>query len=529
MNSLSLNNILSADNIAKLNEIKLKQLCHEIYHIEDFCQISSQFYNPKVQKELNCMLQEFIEKHKNQDLVPSLQDHFSCKNGNQILQLLSLRTGDIDQLVNEAYVGIKYLNDLRSMTSSFKYIYVILFQNDVPYIIEENLSNTQSLDTVFSVLQPDQIGVKTVKSIILQLMVALIYASRVHISNFPMDIVLRPVDKSINAYGWIPVFANYYTAGSFFDGGIENPKALHQDQNEVLHYIMFTLNSVNPELFKLVDSENLITENFFYEILESPSNDIFRYFKVPYARLDVYVKSYINRINKLLTYLENKDIDQTFIIIPVIARYAQLLQDVARKVDDRTRRQLFDDNLTTINEYAVLVAHKHTDQKYIKNFLNLAVEHGKEFQNQQRNIILPNFDTRKDLLTAINNFRKLMINISYFNTTNAIIFSYRNNIGPYPFDFTDAINEAEYIKERFETVFSDNPQIIDKFVETINNDNDAALVNLYETFIEDIKTPLEIELHDYEVNKSPEGLAALNKNIYVQKILASDPIPILGL
>lgn len=599
MSQIKTNKEFSADNTAKLKEIEIKQkntpICPDIDYIERnveiFCRMSSQFYNPEVQEALTCLLQTFITKYKNKDpklkdyneLTLKIQDFFSCKRGDEVLQNLTLRTVDTstgalnqseqtNQLINEAYVGIKYLNDLRAITPSFKYIYVILTHKGVPYIIEESLDKTKSLANTLSLLPANEIGVKSVKSIILQLLTAVHYASKVDVSNFPMEIVVRPVENAmlpiymnhsviyINTYGYIPVFQRYHTAGSQFENGVEHPKALYQDQDEIFQYIMSTLNTVNPALAENIvfKCNGKITIDFFNEIIQSRSSprstgftilscnssdrlsscmelkEIIRYFKIPFSRLDTYVKSGINRIDDLrntLNNLGNDDIgiDQAFIITPVIVRYSQLLQNVARKVDERSQKRLFEDNLDFVDESAKLSTDQYKNQRYIKMFLNGAIERGQSLQVRQRNMTLPDFSTRQGLLTAIQNFRVLMVNIYYYETTNAIVDNYRQNIGVYQNDLIDAINEAEFIKERFEIAFANNPQVIEKFIDVINNDDDAILVDLYDTFIQDIQDPLETILHNYEVRKSPNELAKFNQEIYIQKILTLDPIPLLGI
>lgn len=627
MSQSKLIQILSADNAAKLKEIELKQqstsICPNIDYIEQnleaFSRISTQFYNPEVHQALTCLLQTFINRGRNtttlkrnfiDELTANVQAFFaSRKNGDKVLQHLTLRTVDthpgailysdqVDQLINEAYVGIKYLNDLRAITPSFKYIYVVLTQNGTPYIIEEAFEDARPLRDMLNILPADQTGVQTVKSIILQLMTAVHYASKSDVSNFSMEIVVRPVKNAIlpifledsivyvNTYGWVPIFQRYHTAGSPFAGGIEHPKALNQDQNDILQHVISTLNAVNPNLAKLIKCNGPIKMEFFSQIIQArreiPQDftiltcnasaraatcmnikEVIRYFIVPFSRVDTYVKSGINRIDELRAILDtlpenNIGIDQRFIITPVIVRYAQLLQDVAEGVDDRTRRQLFEperyyesgisdsryvnlDNLTVkndldfVNESAAQLQIQYVNQRYIKDFLDEAMNRGETLRLQQQEMTLPDLTTRQGLLTGIQNLRRLIANIYYFETTNAVIENYRQQIGNYRNDFNDAINEAQFIKEKFEIVFANDSrknsksQLINKFVENVNNDDDAILVRLYDTFIEDIQDPLETLLHNYEVRKSPEAMAALNRAVYDQKRLAADAIPLLGL
>lgn len=593
MSQAKINNTLSADNTAKLKEIEIKQKDHPVCpdidylerNVEAFCRMSSQFYNPEVQEALTCLVQSFIVKVEDKnfkrinEFTSSIQKFFSCKRGDEILQSLTLRTINkdsevsssvqVDELINEAYVGIKYLNDLRALTSSFKYIYTILTRNGIPYIIEENLDNTQSLENILSTLPPNEIGVRSVKSIILQLFAAVHYAAKIDVSNFPMNIVVRSVtnsfipihmDKSIiyvNTYGLIPVFERYYTAGSHFDNGIEHPKSLYREQSNILQYVMFTLNKVNPDLAQLIKCNGRVTSDFFTEIIQSRSiaqsggftvlscdasarlssclglKEIIHYFKVPFSRLDAYVNSGINRIDDLINTLNSLPandvgIDQRFIITPVVAKYGQLLQDVAQKADEKSQVKLFDGYLDLVNQASQLQADQYKDQKYIKDVLDAAIQRGRDLQHRQQGMTLPDFTSRQTLLTAVQNFRILMANIYYFETTNALIDSYRRNIGPYKDDLTDALNEAEFIKERFEIDFAKKPQVIEEFIDTINNDNDVILVELYDTFVEEIKDDLKTLLHTYEVHKSPIELANLNQTIFKQKILALDPVPIIG-
>ena len=624
----------SPDNAAKLKEIRVKQqnnsICPNIDYIEQnleaFSRISSQFYNPEIHQALTCLLQTFIEKTGAQrsptpsndaldDLTGRIQGFFaSRKNGDKVLEYLTIRTVDtrpgsilyydqVDQLINEAYVGIKYLNDLRAITPSFKYIYVVITRQLgktgklTPYIVEEALNDALPLRSMLNTLPPTETGVNTVKSIILQLMTAVHYASKINVSNFPMEIVVRPVGEAVlpifledsityvNTYGWVPVFHRYYTAGSPFGGGIEHPKSLYQDQNDILQHIISTLNAVNPNLAKMIKCTGPITANFFTEITQIRDNvsrnstiltcnasaqvatcmtikDIIRYFTVPFSRVDTYVKSGTIRIDELRAMLnglsnDNVGIDQAFIISPVIVRYAQLLQDVAAGVNDKTRRQLFageryheigitedryidldrlivKDDLVFVNESANLLKTQYVNQRYIKDFLDAAMSTGDQLRRQQQDMPLPDLTTRQGLFTGIQNLRTLISNIYYYETTNAVIENYRQQIGTYRNDFDDAINEAEFIKEKFEITFANagmdgKTPLIDKFVKLVNNADDAILVRLYDIFIEDIQDPLETLLHNYEVRRTPEELNSLNRMTYEQKVLASDPIPLLGI
>jgi hypothetical protein len=566
-------NYFSTDNALKLKEIEIKQKNTPVCpNIETFHQISPQFYNSEIHEILTCLLENFASKDpkrkNNNELIKSIQDFFS----EDIIKHLTLRTTtdesgaisktkQIDQLINEAYVGIKYLNDLRAVTPSFKYIYIILTYKGIPYIIEESLSDAKSLQDALSILPANELGVKSVKSIILQLLIAVHYASKIDVSNFPMDIVVRQTENAliplymdhtilyVNTYGWVPVFQRYYTAGSKFENGINNPRSLFQDQNEILQYILSTLENYNPALYELTKFNGHLSIDSFSEIVQPHSSgsniltcsassqisprvkvkEISHQFKTSYSRIDIVVKSGINRINALRDILnKGVSVDQSFIITSVIVCYAECLQYIYQIVDEATRKRSYGNNIDIIDSSVNMLTTTHENSKYIKFFLNGAIERGKILQSKQRSIPLPDFSSKQNLAEAIHNFRMLIANVFYFETTNEIIKNYRTYIDVYPYDFDEAINEACFIKEKLEFIFHENPQVIERFIKIINNDNDAILVELYDGFIEDINDSLESELQMYKLEKSPDDLAKLETEIYIRKVVALDPVPLLG-
>lgn len=145
--------------------------------------------------------------------------------------LVAVRIPNNGTLLKEAYTGIVYLNDLRSVTTSFKFV----FGYSENHMYEEYISNV-SLKSVLPSCNKEK-----VLSIIAQLFSALNYANSKSITGFPHEIYIRNVEeasyvpiyfknqiKYVPTFGMIPVFVRF--------NDLTN-KPLNQEQADLYSYI----------------------------------------------------------------------------------------------------------------------------------------------------------------------------------------------------------------------------------------------------------------------------------------------------
>lgn len=580
--------------LQKIELIKAKQsqvpTCPNIDYIEQnvlaFSHIVQQFYNPEVHRAITCLLRTFLTKTQlssgeNSYILQEIQKFLkTCKEPcTNLVNYLKVRssTNNLDgDLLNEAYVGINYLNDLRALTPSFKYVYSFLQMDQTQYLIEESLEQALPLCTVLSSLSADQRGIDVVKSIIFQLTTALAYASKMNVSNFPFQIVVRAIDNAvipvfldsgivyINTLGWIPVFERYHSASAPINGVIPRSKSLYQEQNEIIQYIVSMLNAVNPTLGAIFNCPGPISSDFFSTIMLQSDrlpensriiscdstvrigtcytlNEIIPYFTIPYARIDTYVRSIFDRMDMLWYYYEtSQDQNIVFIIGPVLVKYAELLQNIYNSIGStKIKNELFLTprnlpNLGTSKTGKILIEeslnsldNRYTDPNFILNFINRSFEIGQILRREQQNLSLPNLQTRSDMLNSIQNIKSLISNINYYETTNRLIEHYREYVGNYPSDLTDSLNEACFLKERYDLAFKRSPGILNKLLTTISSTDDALLVLLYDTYIEDIDEIMETRLQDFQASSDNQNIVRINQRFAQAKIIASDPIALI--
>jgi len=221
-------------------------------------------------------------------------------------------------------------------------------------------------------------------------------------------------------------------------------------------------------------------------------NDIIHYFQVPYARIDTYVRSVLSRMDALwYRYETTQDQNIVFIIGPVLVKYAELLQTVMNSIQsEQIRNELF---LTPLNlpnlkvtktgkalidESLQALDDRYTDPGFILNFINQAISTGQALRQKQQLLPLPNLQTSTELYQSILNVRTLISNINYYETTNRLIEHYRKYIGSYPNDLTDALNEARFLKERYDLKFKETPDALNQVLKSISSPDDALLVML---------------------------------------------------
>jgi len=448
-------------------------------NISAFVRLQKQFYNPQAQEALTCLVRtairgfktSYVEKTREvaRDLASVLRHFFG--EVEDIPRRLVIRTADpsseettypkqIEELVTEAYAGIVVLNDLRAITPSFKYVYAMIncgiperdenghlvsicsATGGTPYLIEESLESAPTLQVALNELSTDKLGVLAVKSILFQLFVAVHYASKENVSNFPTEIRVRKVDtdmvvpvkvegemKYILTYGYVPVFERYHTVAIPVKGRIVGiPKSYRQEQDDLTQYVVATLTAVNPKLREIFPVEDVTKKGFFDDVLRDsakeevilscegvkcPSLENFiRYFDVPFARLHAFVRSGVERIDQLRLMLEtSKDPDLDFLISGVMINYAETLEDLASQVSEGTRAELFPGeryyrvalsesryidpekgiikpDLDFVRESFLLDHTKYNDPQYLKGALDVAMKMGRRLHEAQRSLPL---------------------------------------------------------------------------------------------------------------------------------------------
>lgn len=600
-----------------------KPICPSIDYIRKnttaYISMQKEFYNPQVQEALSCLVRtatkDFVipiaenPKEVAEDLATSLRQFFDTAE--DAARHLIIRTinpssevssyeDQIKELLVEGYAGIVFLNDLRSVTPSFKYIYAMLNCNmpkrdeqghlvniclnngTTPYLVEESLETAMPLRVALNELPADEIGVRAVKSIILQLFTAVRYAAQENISNFPMEFKVRKVDpdaaipihtkngkKYISTYGYVPVFERYNTVAVPLGNEVfGTPKALQQEQDDIAEYIMTTLAAVNPKLREIFPCGEPATMEFFSDVLQDSAKgkvvltcengkqckslkEYLHYFTVPYSRLDAYVRSMVERIDELRSMLEvARQPDEDFLISGVMIDYAQTLNTVAGQVSNEIRRELFPaeryfrpgislsryidvtqgiirPDLQFVQESLALNYIEYSDPNYLKESLDVAINTGYQLRNSQRDLPLPDVSSLEGISNSIEAIRDLITHINYYSTTNALIEKYRNYVGDYYPDLSEAIQEAQFLKERYDNLFTDNPGVLAKYLDSVDNDFEYILAHLYDVFIEDLPDYIETSMRGYGARRTPEELEALQNQIYIEKLLASDPIPLI--
>jgi len=120
----------------------------------------------------------------------------------------------------------------------------------------------------------------------------------------------------------------------------------------------------------------------------------------------------------------------------------------------------------------------------------------------------------------------MITNMNYYDNTNALVRKYREYVGDYGDDLSKALQEAQFLKERYENAFAENPGIIAKYVKAIDSDYEYVVTSLYNIFVEEIPDYLELSLRSYASRRTPEELERLTDRVYEEKIVASDPIPL---
>lgn len=164
------------------------------------------FFNPGVMKGITCLLKTMPERgslnSRIQFLFRSLRE--------PVPEILSIRgPGNEDDLINEAFIGIVYLNDLRGANPSFKYIFNYLDGQ----IIEETMNSFPRLEDFLRGMSSSD---ERFASLYHQILAAVGMAEKHGVVDLPLEIRVRPTDiQNVNGLptlGYIPVFTRFYSA-----------------------------------------------------------------------------------------------------------------------------------------------------------------------------------------------------------------------------------------------------------------------------------------------------------------------------
>lgn len=574
---------------AKLSE---SPICENLGYVQQnvviLKQIGNQFYNPQLQQILTCVARSAFKFRSGQemdvstdpavDLAKRLQSFY--QGDNDILKYFTIRTASLDdrnKLINEAYAGIVYLNNLRAVTPSFKYMYTILFKDKVPYLVEESLEDATPLADILTTLPADQSGVNIVKSIFLQLFTAVSYASNQRVSRFSLLVRVRQVDikstipiflnESVmyaNTYGYVPVFERYDNVSTPFDG---TPKSIYDEQKDLSAELFRSLQRVNPNLAAMMPIQREFNLPYFTPILVAnvdpttllncTTGSCFRIdgpTKVPFGYYDTYVKSLITRMDELQAMLENASVDNAFMISAVLVRYAQLLESLYQQLDPTTRDQVFlgqrkvrrvrsqarlegevaKSDITFVRESLLAQRTSYRSKDYIKSSIDNAVDKGRSIKATQDKMVGPMMNTKKELNDTLINYRALLANLNYYETLNGMIEAYRKYIEPYPLEFRKSIESARVLKEQYEQTFQINSGVLLRLLTpagskapVIQTNGELILTKLYDIFVEKIPESLETASNDYLSTLNKDQIDNVLNQIYQRRIIASDPIAVL--
>ena len=261
-------------------------------------------------------IQQLKDRFNDIDVLRNVRCLIPTLKGNPNSDIISVRVPETIlqhyKLLNEAYVGIVFLNDLRSITSSFKYIFD--YRDGMTY--EETMIDFPELTTL-----PD----KELRSVILQLLSSLEYAHQKGVSNFPLEIRLRPVDINLNVpvllngkvvqvptFGRIPVFSRFYSASAPGPNDKLNPytglpKTLEQEREDLLKHFGITN----------LDFNDIIIESSI-------------------VRTKTFVKSLIRRVDELIMICQAGSSNNPAIYLtwPVLQKYIQILQALEMESGD---------------------------------------------------------------------------------------------------------------------------------------------------------------------------------------------------
>lgn len=549
-----------SDLFDKLNEIKLIQKdlkCPNITYInrtETIAKsLSDQFYNPVLHQALSCIINNttVIEKFikSNEHLIQirsSLLDYndpdFECQNR---------------LLINDVYIGIKYLNLLRTNTLGFKYVYSlsncdqtnICQKKGRYYELEENLMPGMYLSEYLSKNQ----DLIILKAIIFQIILNINYATKIKIKNVDSydSIYLRQVDsnsiypvyfndgiKYYRTYGYIPVFTDFsnfeYTVNPINISYEEIIKSIFKMSNRPTDNIKLYLSeSYYDELFvnesTLSNYKKIFSDNIFVGAPAYTIDMIINKLSLPFNFLYAYVQSLVNRLDFLIyLYDQNyNDLDNQFIIYPGIIKYKELLLNEYNKYEPELRNRIFlpsrENRYARSNnrfmpgtktyiksdiEFINSIDLDKTRYKYddnirvkisqIKKKILIVIRESNDLENR-----IFNLNSRDQILNSIDLLHKLLCYRNYLEISISIL-----NYAQYPSD-PDIINTLDmlnklYIKynQCINEYRASSSNINDQVIRSID---DAIFLQLYSIYISSLP-PI---LSDYQ--KDEQYITTINK------------------
>jgi len=422
---------------------------------------TDKFYDPNILKSITCLLQSMP---KTGSLDSRIRNVFGKR---KVPEMISVRTpqdqSQAEALLNEAYIGIVYLNDLRGATPSFKYI----FDYVDGQVIEETMEDFPLIEDYLPTLL-DTEGVKF-DSIVAQLLLALEMAHRQGVSGFPHKIRVRPttMDKinGIPTYGQIPVFSRFYSARA--QGG--------QDLN----------------------SEKIALYCYLLKLVSKPNLGV----SEPQVRIKTYIRSVTNRLEALANTLQREHVP--YLVWPVFWEYILILENL-------------DPQAAILSKIKSMRPTETPNPEEMRVDLDRLVPYIKEVQDK----IFPEPD-----VSSMSGYYKTLITLrdtirdqTFLKTCQAAIEAYRpRSGGSYPLiSTTGRLHQAE---EALTLALREQPHF------DLTSLEDALTLTLYSYLMGPIdKTNTDALKHFMDLN--PELVKPYNDRVYLDSILVSDPVPI---
>lgn len=204
----------------------------------------------------------------------------------------------------------------------------------------------------------------------------------------------------------------------------------------------------------------------------------------------------------------------------------QRVSDPSRYLDPY--RQIVKSDVVYYREAMNLIQTNYTDQNYIRQGVDRAVEIGLTFAREIENYPMQvSLCSRESITQTILQLRQILRAILYFETTNGLIYQYRTQIGIYAQDLIPALQKAKYLKEKYDAQIAEskaNGQGLLNYMNYVRDNSDARLASLYDTFVDAIPEVLAVSLNQYKNTLNSNDYIELNYTIYQDRNIASDPI-----
>lgn len=281
-------------------------------------------------------------------------------------------------LINEAYIGIEYLNDMKAYCASFKYMFNIFvcgrspggagIFHDIckydhggqsPHLVEENMGDLISLSSVL-----ENIGSKNqTDAILVQLLTAVTYAANNDVFNLPFEIVVRfcetkaqvPVILNgetvyLDTLGTVPVISRYHTCVTpEYPGNSGFNYTAMTEQTRFIDEFFTLLKRVNPSLYSSYgEHPGHLDLSLFGEIISFTGSHVLNcklgkctavseladLVTEPRTRMVVRIQSLVHRINKILTNYPRYTHAKQYIAVIFVIKYSAMAIELADKMTE---------------------------------------------------------------------------------------------------------------------------------------------------------------------------------------------------